>query len=64
MLTKQYFCVGPFFILLPVLPREISPRMPKLAMGTVGEENLCTASHIPFPFSGGLMDVLGAGNKI
>lgn len=65
MHTQPHFCVSLPFILLPVLLREISARVPKPATGTAGEENfslLLVTS--PFPFPGGLVDILGAGNKI
>ena len=51
MHTKEYFCVSLPFILLPLLPREISLRQPKLAMAIVHKENFSIASHIPFSFS-------------
>ena len=35
MHTKPYFCVSLPFSPLPVLPREISPKVPKLAMAIV-----------------------------
>ena len=54
MHTKEYFCVSLPFILLPLLPREISLREPKLEMAIVHKENFSIASHIPFSFSWGL----------
>lgn len=51
MHTKEYFCVSLPFILLPLLPREISLREPKLEMAIVHKENFSIASHIPFSFS-------------